>query len=443
MTASIEPNSPGTGGERESLKRGAIITLNYSEHSFLPAGNDKKIQISTIESDEKTSPSSDENLPSSETPRIYIYIYSKPKMLSSRLSPFSRTMVTARAIVYSNYGEPNDVIQLHKYQLPQPKGSEVILKAVAHPINPSDINQIQGVYPSRPELTTALGTAEPSAVGGNEGLFSVVEAGPDVSNFKKGDWCIPKGVNSGTWTSHTMATEKSLISIPKSVPRNQAATLSVNTCTAYQMLTMYAKLGKGDWFIQNGGNSAVGKAAVQIGKKLGFKSISIIRDRPNVEELIKELKGLGATHVITEEQNEDRKFGKTVKEWLEGKEIRLGLNCVGGSNCTAMARKLGSDAHLLTYGGMSKKPVSLPTTLFIFKNLISRGFWITENSKKDPESKMETINAVVGLIEDGALKDTPVSENAVSDGLSDEEFLALYKESIAKSAKAKQLIVYE
>lgn len=31
----------------------------------------------------------------------------------------------------------------------------------------------------------------------------------------------------------------------------------------------------------------------------------------------------------------------------------------------------------MTYGGLSMKPVSIPTGLFIFKDIIARGFWLS------------------------------------------------------------------
>ncbi len=40
-----------------------------------------------------------------------------------------------------------------------------------------------------------------------------------------------------------------------------------------------------------------------------------------------------------------------------------------------MLKYLGKDAHLVSYGAMSKQPLSLPTSVFIFKNLTAHGFW--------------------------------------------------------------------
>jgi NADPH:quinone reductase-like Zn-dependent oxidoreductase len=60
-----------------------------------------------------------------------------------------------------------------------------------------------------------------------------------------------------------------------------------------------------------------------------------------------------------------------------------------------MARYLGKDAHLVSYGAMSKQPLSLPTSLFIFKNLTSHGFWQSQwyktRSSEDRDALMKTL----------------------------------------------------
>ncbi|KAF7365798.1 NAD(P)-binding protein [Mycena venus] len=80
-------------------------------------------------------------------------------------------------------------------------------------------------------------------------------------------------------------------------------------------------------------------------------------------------------------------------EWVV-KEIRLGLNCVSGPDTTSMARLLGQDAYLVSYGAMWKQPLSLPTLLFIFENLTSVGFWQSRwyktHMQDDKEKLMQT-----------------------------------------------------
>jgi trans-2-enoyl-CoA reductase len=367
----------------------------------------------------------------------------------------SRTMITSSVVMYSEHGEPKDVLKTHSHEIDETKlgDNEVIVKTLASPVNPSDINQIQGVYPSKPEKNQELGTDVPSAVCGNEGLFEVIHVGTNVKGFSVGDWAIPANVNFGTWRTHALASEDKFFKIPNPTQSrangkklglsiNQAATISVNPPTALLMLTHYLKLTpQKDWFIQNGGNSAVGQYAIQIGKILGFNSISVIRDRPDLQKLIDELKAKGATQVITEEQNNSREFGATIKDWQKqsGGQIKLALNCVGGKNSTGIARKLATNGLMLTYGGMSMQPVMMPTSLHIFKNITSSGFWVTELLKNNPELKTKTLNQIVEWYEDEKLIDAPSVQTKYdgSSSLSD-----VYINGVANSKQGKQLITY-
>jgi len=82
----------------------------------------------------------------------------------------------------------------------------------------------------------------------------------------------------------------------------EAATMSVNPCTAYRMLKDFIPLKSGDVVIQNGANSAVGQCVIQMCRAEGIKSVNIIRNRPDVEQLKQELRSMGADFVLTEEE---------------------------------------------------------------------------------------------------------------------------------------------
>lgn len=364
-------------------------------------------------------------------------------------------MLTAQAVVFSDHGEPKDVLFTHSYEIDENNlgANDIVVRTLGAPVNPSDINQIQGVYPSQPEKTTALGTEKPLAVGGNEGLFEVLNVGSGVKDLQPGDWAVPTTVNFGTWRTHALCDAAQMMKIPNpeqskasGKPRglsvNQGATISVNPLTAYLMLTHYVKLTPGkDWFIQNGGNSAVGKYASQISKILGFQSISVIRDRPNFDEVAADLKDThGATQVITEEQNNSREFNAEVKKWVKesGGDIKLALNCVGGKASTAVARKLGSNGLMLTYGGMSFQPVIIPTSLHIFKNVTSAGFWVTALLKGDPQLKRKTMDQIVEWYEEGKLQDAPSVETTFDLG----DLADVYKLAVANSKDGKQLVTF-
>jgi mitochondrial enoyl-[acyl-carrier protein] reductase / trans-2-enoyl-CoA reductase len=64
----------------------------------------------------------------------------------------------------------------------------------------------------------------------------------------------------------------------------------------------------------------VGKYVICIAAKRGIKTINIVRDRPDLQDTVSHLKGLGATLVTTPEKVEaDAK--------VAGLEPILGLNC--------------------------------------------------------------------------------------------------------------------
>lgn len=336
----------------------------------------------------------------------------------------------ATALVYSQYGPPSEVLRyappspralpavadhasLHSHSIPPAYGHEITVKFLVSPINPADINQIEGVYPSKPHLTLGLGTTEPSAVPGNEGVVEVVSTGANVKSFKPGDRAVMRYTSYGTWRTHASATETNLLRIPdefSGVSLLSAATVSVNPCTAYRMLKDFTPLKVDDWFIQNGANSGVGRAAIQLGKLWGFKSINIVRDRPEIDMLKAELKELGADMVVTEEELNDKNFRVVVKELTGGNGVRLGLNCVGGKATTNMVKHIGSGGHVVTYGAMAKKPLTIPAGALIFSDVHFHGFWVSRWSDQHPEEKMAMLRDIFGYIQNGEFKDVPIEK---------------------------------
>ncbi|KAL5328341.1 hypothetical protein ACEPPN_001840 [Leptodophora sp. 'Broadleaf-Isolate-01'] len=324
----------------------------------------------------------------------------------------------AKALVYSKYGEPSDVLSLHNHSIsPSLPPSTLLLRTLATPINPADINQIQGVYPSKPPFTSLLGTSQPSAVAGNEGCFEVLSAASSIKHLQKGDWVIMKSTNFGTWRTHALAHESAVLKIENKdgLTPIQVGTVSVNPCTAFRMLKDFETLKEGDWFIQNGANSGVGRAAIQLGNLWGLKSINVIRERADVaatQAMKDELLELGATHVVTESELMDKGFAERVREWTEGgrEAVKVGLNCVGGKPTAALVKCLSSGGHLVTYGAMSKQPLMLPTGALIFKDIRFSGFWVSRWSDGHPEEKKRMVDEVLDLTRQGKFRDIPVQE---------------------------------
>jgi len=291
---------------------------------------------------------------------------------------------TAKALQYHSHGAPENVLKLENISLPNKLNeSDVLVKMIAAPINPADLNMVEGVYGVRPTLP---------AVGGNEGVGVVVEVGSRVKGVQVNDHVIPAKAGLGTWRSMGVFKDQELLRVPKDIKPEYAATVSVNPSTALRLLEDFEQLKEGDVIVQNGANSMVGTAVIQLANAKKVKTINIIRNRADFAETHDRLKAVGAFMVVSEDYVKTPQFKRLLTDLPAPK---LALNCVGGTSATDLARILGPGGSMVTYGGMSKKPITIPTSLFIFKNIQLKGFWLTkwveEHSAEERQKMLDTL----------------------------------------------------
>lgn len=353
----------------------------------------------------------------------------------------------AKCLVLDKLGEPKDVLRLHGHSISPPTGDLLTIKFLASPINPADINQIQGVYPTKPSWTTSLGTPENIAVGGNEGVAEVISKGGNVKGIEKGDWVIFKKQGFGTWRTHAQTTADNLVLIKNKggLRPEQVGTVSVNPCTAYRMLKDFVNLQPGEWFIQNGANSGVGRAAIQLGKLWGYKSINVVRKRESGhEELVQDLKRLGADVVVTDDELSSKDFRDKLKEITNGgrESVRLGMNCVGGALVNNMAKHLAAGSPMVTYGAMSKQPVSLPMGLLIFKDISFNGFWVSRWSDKNPEEKNACVHEILDLTREGKFQDIPMQAVQWNHGTKQDELVDAVQGTLEGYRSGKSIFMF-
>ncbi|XP_010520323.1 PREDICTED: probable trans-2-enoyl-CoA reductase, mitochondrial [Tarenaya hassleriana] len=309
------------------------------------------------------------------------------RSFSAMMSPPSK------AVVYDLHGPPDSVTRVVELPPVEMRENDVCVKMLAAPINPSDINRIEGVYPVRPPVP---------AVGGYEGVGEVYAVGSSVKRFAPGDWVIPSPLSSGTWQTYVVKEENVWHKIDKASPMEYAATITVNPLTALRMLEDFVTLKSGDCIVQNGATSIVGQCVIQLARLRGISSINIIRDRVGSHEAKEKLKSLGADEVLSESQLDV----KNVKGLFGNlPEPALGFNCVGGNAASLVLKFLREGGTMVTYGGMSKKPITVSTTSFIFKDLSLRGFWLQKwMSMGKAKECREMIDYLLELARDRKLK---------------------------------------
>jgi trans-2-enoyl-CoA reductase len=182
----------------------------------------------------------------------------------------------------------------------------------------------------------------------------------------------------------------------------QVATLRVNPSTAFRLLTDFAALKPGDWVVQNGANSAVGRHVIQLAKHRGLRTVNFVR-RP---ELIAELTASGADLVLLD----DDTAKQHVRDALGDANVLLGLNCVGGESAARLSSILSPKATMVTYGAMSRKALTVSNAHLIFKEIQFKGFWVTRWIKEaTPDARQQMFTELAELAKSGVIK-TPIEQ---------------------------------
>lgn len=280
-------------------------------------------------------------------------------------------MEKVSAIVIHEHGDPVSVARHENLELAPPAAGEARVRVRHAPINPADLNVLEGKYPVRPALP---------GVPGVEGVGVVEALGPGVTQPPVGTIVLLPH-RFGSWREAGNASAVELVPVPEGVPLEQAAMLRVNPATALLMLREFVALQPGEWVLQNAANSAVGRCVIRIARHLGWRTLNIVR-RP---EVAAELQREGADAVLVDSES----LGQEIKAATGGAPIRLALNCVGGDSATRLAGALAPGGVIVTYGAMARQPLKIPNGLLIFQDIAWRGFWVTrwfENATPEKRS---------------------------------------------------------
>ncbi len=294
---------------------------------------------------------------------------------------------TIQAIVYATHGKPEEVLQLLEQPRPRPGADEALVRLLAAPINPADLNQIEGKYPIRAPLP---------ATPGFEGAGVIEEVGSAVHDHRVGEMVIlPHDL--GTWREMAAVKAEKLTTVPDDIDPAQAAMLKINPITAWRLLHDFVPLAPGDWVMQNAANSAVGRAVIAICRDRGWRTLNVVRRA----ELIDELRDAGADAVLVDD---DHLRGAAV-EATGRAAIRLGINQVGGESALRMAKVVAPEAVIVTIGAMSLRPLTLPNGLLIFKNLHFTGFWVNKwYEHASGAARAQTFEKIFDLARRGLLR---------------------------------------
>jgi len=80
-----------------------------------------------------------------------------------------------KALIFSELGDPNEVLQLEELEDPIPGSGEVLLQVLFSPVNPSDLHMIRGRYGYQPDLPASPGAEGVAVVVGAQRLGGLHE----------------------------------------------------------------------------------------------------------------------------------------------------------------------------------------------------------------------------------------------------------------------------
>lgn len=171
-----------------------------------------------------------------------------------------------RAIEYTKFGPPLQVLRCVDVPKPVPGAGEVLLRVRATSINALDWRLMLG----KPWLARLMARRARSggAIRVGVDVAGVVESiGPAVTRFKPGDAVF--GVCRGALAEFACAGEERLVAKPDDVGFAEAAAVPIAAITALQGLRDRGQLQPGQQVLVDGASGGVGTFAIQIAKALG------------------------------------------------------------------------------------------------------------------------------------------------------------------------------
>jgi NADPH:quinone reductase-like Zn-dependent oxidoreductase len=318
------------------------------------------------------------------------------------------------------FGEPSDVIELEAVSEPVLGPEEVLVSMEAAPINPSDFLLARGVYGVRTTLPFSLGA---------EGVGRVTQTGSRVSVALRGKRVlILPTYEQGTWADQVVVPVRNIVPMSDDGDPLQLSMIGINPATAYLLLSRYVSLMPGDWIGQTAANSAMGQYIIALAKRAGVKTLNVVRR----EEAAQQVRQWGGDRVVRQGDS----LHKDIEGALDGKQLSLVLDNVGGAAVGELARSLKTGGSIVLYGIQSEQfPVfSLD---FLLRGQSLHGFWVGNWMRSAPRTEIqETYQKLGDLVADGSLS------AAVEQTFPLEQYKDAIKQSLQSQRRGKILFQF-
>jgi len=257
--------------------------------------------------------------------------------------------------------------------LAAPQPNEVSVKVHSIGLNFADVFAIWGLYSATPKG---------EFIPGLEFAGEVMAIGGEVSGLSKGDRVM--GVTRfGGYTAALNSDQRYVIPIPSDWTYAEGAAYLVQVLTAYYGLKNLGNLQSHYQVLVHSAAGGVGLWANRIAKKIGATTIGSVGN----EEKIAFCKKEGYDKIIVRSRN----FKRDLESALDGGELNLIMECIGGEIFKIGYDALAEEGRLIIYGSAryasrSDKP-NYPKLMYQFFT----------RPKIDPQQMIELNKGILGF----------------------------------------------
>ena len=257
-------------------------------------------------------------------------------------------------------------------EVPAPTEAELPPDHVLVEMEASAINHGDKTFLARPATTSGLNTSRHN-IWGASGAGRVLAVGADLPKDLTGRKVAiyrsltPSRHTVGLWSERAVVPFTSCVVLPDQAAIPDYSGSLVNAITAYAFLEDTAAEGhKG--VVVTAGSSASGLALAALVQARKTPAIFLVRSAESRESM----RSLGIEHVVA---TSDRDFDTEFEGLAEELRTTAVFDGVGGDLITRIAPLLPVNSSVSFYGFLAgAAPISVPTGLFMSKNLVMRRF---------------------------------------------------------------------
>jgi NADPH:quinone reductase-like Zn-dependent oxidoreductase len=328
---------------------------------------------------------------------------------------------TVRQWQFAPKGETLE-LALREVQSRAPAANEVAVRVHAVSLNRRDLMMVAGRY--------GRGGTQPNSVPLSDGAGEVIAVGSAVTRFKVGDrvagiffedWldgpptaaslATARGGNDGGMLSEVVVTDaEGLVSIPKHLTYEEAATLPCAGVTAWVGLFKRGRLEKGD-FVLLEGTGGVSVFGLQLAAAAGAKPIIT----SSSDAKLMRARELGAFGTVNYRSNPD--WQNEVRALTGGAGVDQVLEVGGQDTLPRALQALAFGGHVAIIGGLSGFASDVPVGTLMGLNATASGIYVGSRADFEALNAFLTEHRIKPIVDKVfELEDAPAAFAAMDSG---------------------------